>query len=323
MELLDESTIAAWRENYAKRLFLDKLENCEYFPKYIHIETVDGCNSKCLMCPRSLDNKKKFEYMDDQTFNKIVSELSLFSYCIEMIILSGNCEPLLDVKLAERVKKLKSAGMKRVQFSTNASLLTEARIMELVDSGIDDLRVSLDGFTKETYEKIRRGLNYDIVKKNVLKLIEIREKMDWNVEFRFRMVELEENKTEREEWQAYWKSMLKNTDKVQFIPADPWGEYGMEEKERNIILLEKLPCISVFSSCSIGHDGRIRLCCYDMGQKCVLGTVEGDKANLIKEIWRGAEFRNIRNLHADGLRNQIEICRGCSGWSRDVKEDYE
>lgn len=319
MKVSEEDTINAWRDKYAKRLFLENLEDCDYFPKYIHIETVDGCNSKCLMCPRSLDNKKKFEYMDDATFDRIVSELELYSDWIEMIILTGNGEPLLDVKLAERIKKLKMAGMKRVQFSTNASLLTEARIMELVDSGIDDLRVSLDGFTKETYEKIRRGLNYEIVKQNVLNLIEIREKMNWNVEFRFRMMELEENKAERKEWLDYWRGKLKDTDKIQFIPADPWGEYGLEERERNVSLFAKLPCISVFSSCSIGHDGRIRLCCYDMGQKCVIG----DKMDSIREVWQGSKFRNIRELHAKGLRNEIEICRGCSGWSRDVKEEYE
>ena len=68
----------------------------------------------------------------------------------------------------------------------------------MLDSGLDDLRISLDAHTKQTYEKIRRGLDYDVVKENVLMLIQMRDDIQSNMSIRIRMVELEENKGEKD-----------------------------------------------------------------------------------------------------------------------------
>lgn len=43
-----------------ERIFLKDLSECEYFPKYVTIETVDGCNARCIMCPRGKENTKFF-----------------------------------------------------------------------------------------------------------------------------------------------------------------------------------------------------------------------------------------------------------------------
>ena len=256
-----------------------------------------------------------------------------------MVCLNSDGEPLLDKKIAERIRKLKDIGMKHVNISTNAQLLTKERAQELLEAGLDDIRISLDGFTKETFEKVRKGLNYDMVKENVLidhvtasgvtveintkeenvlNLIEMRNCMDSEMEIRIRMVELEENKAEREDWLAYWKSKVKDTDKVQLMPMHTWsGKIAEEEQERIIFYADK-PCISVFSSFTINYDGTVQLCDSDIEQQVVLGNIINAS---VREIWQGEKFELIRRQHANGKRNQIAICQGCDHWSREFKEN--
>ena len=147
--------------------------------------------------------------MEDEVFDKILNELSRYNDWIEMICLNSDGEPLLDKKIALRIKKLKDIGIKRVNISTNGQLLTR--------------------------EKIRAGLNYDIVKRNVLNLIEMRNNANSDLEIRIRMVELEENIQEREAWLNFWQEKVGRTDKVQLMPMHKWSGKITEEKSENIL----------------------------------------------------------------------------------------
>lgn len=305
-------------ENLAKKLNMKNLSECEYFPKYFTIETCNNCNAHCIMCPKGQKGTHSIQLMEDAVFDKIVEELHDYNHWIEMICLNSDGEPLLDKNIAARIRKLKDIGIKHVNISTNAQLLTKEKVQELLEAGLDDIRISLDGYKKETYESVRKGLNYDIVKTNVLNLIEMRNLADNNMEIRIRMVELEENAGEREEWLNYWKSKVNKTDKVQLMPMHTWSGKVAEEKRERILFYADKPCISVFSSFTINYDGIVQLCDSDIEQQVVVGDI---KKESIREIWQGEKFEKIRKHHADGERNNIEICRGCDHWSREFKEN--
>src|SRR5690348_16289288 len=59
-------------------------------------------------------------------------------------------------------------------FNTNAALLTRRRQLELIDSGLDELRVSLDPSTPETYLKVRGIPAFDRVVANIAEMIRTR-----------------------------------------------------------------------------------------------------------------------------------------------------
>ncbi len=301
-----------------ERIFLKDLSECEYFPKYVTIETVDGCNARCIMCPRGKENTKIFHYMDDETFDRIVEELKQYKDWIEMIVITGDGEPLLDKKLPDRIRKLKDIGIKYVHFSTNASLLTEEWVYRLYHSGVDDIRCSIDGFHKETYEAVRVGLNYDVVKENVLNFLRVRDELRWNIHVRIRMVGLDRNKEEQAEWMTYWKSKVWETDKVQIMPAEPWEDFGKDEREKYALIMQDTPCVALFSTIVIRADGSVQLCCLDTLWKYHMGNVMD---STIVDIWRSEKFRNYRHLHVEGRRNEIAACRGCVTWNNEFKEE--
>ena len=304
----------------AKRVFLEKLEDCRYFPKYFTIETCNNCNAHCIMCPKGQRGTRNIQLMEDRLFEKIIRELEKYNEWIEMICLNSDGEPLLDKKIAQRIRMLKEVGIKHVNISTNAQLLTEDKIYELLESGLDDLRISLDGFTKETYEKVRVGLKYDIVKSNVENLVRIRDKENSKLSIRLRMVELEENANERNDWIKYWNSVVSENDKVQLMPMHTWSGTIQEEEQKRIDFYADKPCVSVFSSFTINYDGVVQLCDSDIEQRVILGDVN---TQTIKEVWNGEKFEKIRGYHANALRNNIDICRGCDHWSRSFKESVE
>lgn len=305
-------------ENLAKKLNVKNLSECNFFPKYFTIETCNNCNAHCIMCPKGRKGTRNLELMEDSLFDKIAEELSHYNQWIEMICLNSDGEPLLDKNIAAKIRKLKEIGIKYVNISTNAQLLRKDKVQELLEAGLDDIRISIDGYQKETYEHIRKGLNYDIVKENVLNLIEMRNLAKSSMEIRIRMVELDENAGERKEWLNYWKSKVNETDKVQLMPMHTWsGKVAQEEREHILFYADK-PCISVFSSFTINYDGIVQLCDSDIEQQVVVGNVKNES---IQEIWRGEKFEWIRRCHANGERNHINICQGCDHWSREFKEN--
>lgn len=306
-----------YKQKLANRIFLNSLDECFYYPKYLTIETCNNCNARCIMCPKGIKGTKSLEIMTDELFSKLVNELSSYSNWIEAICLNSDGEPLIDKKLSKRIRVLKEIGIKKVYISTNGKLLTKNTINELLEAGLDDIRISIDAFLPETYEKIRRGLSYNEIVQNVLQLIKIRNSKYPKTEIRIRMVEMDENVSERESFLDYWNERLFATDKVQIMPAHTWSGIVSENTNKIVEFYKDKPCISVFSSFAVNYDGKVQLCDSDIEQQIVLGDVNNQ---TIKEIWQGEKFEKIRRNHICGNRNEIDICKGCDHWSRDFYE---
>src|SRR5690606_9484145 len=62
-------------------------------------------------------------------------------------------------------------GLKEISVTTNATLIGPY-IEELAALGIKDVNLSMDAVTKETFERITRRNQFDIVYENMLRLIE-------------------------------------------------------------------------------------------------------------------------------------------------------
>ena len=54
-----------------------------------------------------------------------------------------------------------------VRFFDNATLLTDKMIQKILDSGLDEIYISMEGATAYTYERIRKGANYYQVRHNI------------------------------------------------------------------------------------------------------------------------------------------------------------
>jgi MoaA/NifB/PqqE/SkfB family radical SAM enzyme len=119
--------------------------------------------------------KRKKGVMAETIFRKIVKDAVDFG--VDQIQLQGYGEPLLDTAILDRIRFVKKYGLK-VVMNTNASLLNENTARDLIEAGLDDVFISLDAHSKETYAAIRPPLDYYKVRCNVERLHSIRESMN-------------------------------------------------------------------------------------------------------------------------------------------------
>jgi molybdenum cofactor biosynthesis enzyme MoaA len=71
------------------------------------------------------------------------------------------------------------------------------------------MTISLDAYSKETYEKIRLGLNFDTTCNNIMNLVSLRKEMNSaKPRVSLVLVEMEENKKEIKKFYARWKKIV-------------------------------------------------------------------------------------------------------------------
>ena len=293
----------------AERIFLSNLDSCKKFPKYIVLNTTDICNARCVMCPHSVDSKK-LGTMKMELFLKILDELKNYSDWIERVSLFRFGEPLLDKDIYFRVEALKNIGIKEIVVSTNAQLLFPDATKKLMSAGVTDLRFSVDAFSKEVYEKIRVGLNYEKVMDNVKSAISIRNNDYPNVRIRLTYVEQPLNIQETSDFRSYWEKCLGEKDELKIVPYHSRENWSVGEKKS---VVGDRACVSVFSTMAIDNDGSVVLCCMDSKKELRLGNLTNNTES-IKSIWNSQVFDNIRMTHLQGGRDYFPFCKGCDAW---------
>ena len=82
------------------------------------------------------------------------------------MVLHGLGEPLLNKDLPQMISYLKARGT-YVLFNSNGILLNAKRGQALIDAGLDEYRLSMDGSTRETYAHVRGVDAFDKIWRNI------------------------------------------------------------------------------------------------------------------------------------------------------------
>ncbi|MGE4267716.1 MAG: radical SAM/SPASM domain-containing protein [Deferribacterales bacterium] len=154
-------------ENYTKFKASGKKVKVDYMPVKADIENVSRCNFRCAHClfpsygrysraeDLSLDDFKSF--IDDQ-------------YGLVEIKIQGIGEPFLQKEFPDMVKYASERYI-WVRTTTNGSVLhLNENYKRIIDANVGELQVSFDGATKETFEKIRTGADFNRIVDNCKKL---------------------------------------------------------------------------------------------------------------------------------------------------------
>ena len=139
---------------YRYRFNHPKQSVIESYPIDIIAELANVCNLRCSMCFQSdaelpVSKTTKVSYMTMDTFKKIVDESA--KHHLPALKLSWRGETMLHKNFVEMIKYAKSKGILEVTTLTNGTLLDEAMCRAIVDSRLDQIVVSIDGITKETF----------------------------------------------------------------------------------------------------------------------------------------------------------------------------
>ncbi len=119
-------------------------------PVCLYLEITNRCNLLCDTCPRTFEELEPPADMSWSLFTRIVDQIP----DIGRVVLHGVGEPMLVRDLPRMIRYLKDRGT-YVLFNTNGTLLQPKKFQALIDTGLDELRVSLDAADRASYLRVR------------------------------------------------------------------------------------------------------------------------------------------------------------------------
>lgn len=151
------------------------------YPFEIQFSGEHRCNLRCVQCGATVERNSGIEPLMDQRlpqrslerFRKIAVGLPYW----EWLSLTGSGETLINPELPQILEMLAGPRESRVAFNTNGTLWTEERAEMVVKAGVDEIRFSMDGATKETFERIRVNARFEKVLEAVRTLVRVRDQL--------------------------------------------------------------------------------------------------------------------------------------------------
>jgi MoaA/NifB/PqqE/SkfB family radical SAM enzyme len=135
--------------------FLLKHTKSYGLPDYMQIETTSKCNAKCIMCSHYFTENKNTDNLSNETISNLADCLP---EC-RTISLNGMGEPFISPYVSEQIDYYVGFGIRMVT-NTNLSVLNK-RLVEQIRENFDWIEISCDGSEKNTYEAIRKNLNFE------------------------------------------------------------------------------------------------------------------------------------------------------------------
>lgn len=136
-------------------------------PRNLYLEVTNRCNLKCKAC---ILYKGSWEPPRDITLDELIHITDQLPK-LERIALHGIGEPLLNKDLSTMIRYLKNRGVS-VQFNSNGILLDESRQIDLMATGLDELRISLDAASPQGYKAMRNSNQFDQIVKNLRSFVD-------------------------------------------------------------------------------------------------------------------------------------------------------
>ena len=147
------------------RKVVARLERSEYalsLPSELQIEPTNRCNMRCNACKRTHVRLARDADLTLADYRHIVRDLPR----LERVAFQLNGEPLLCDDVFAMIRHAVDAGARTVM-NSNATLLDRRRRHALLDCGLHELRVSLDGASREAVERMAGADVLEVVSRGV------------------------------------------------------------------------------------------------------------------------------------------------------------
>jgi MoaA/NifB/PqqE/SkfB family radical SAM enzyme len=232
-------------------------------------------------------------------------------------------EPFVNPDLLAMIRYAKA--MKTVVLtSTNGHFLDSREEAErLVASGLDDLIISLDGASSETYQKYRTGGNFNKVIRGIRHLVAAKRRLGSKqpyIELQFLL--MKHNQHEIGNFRALARELRVNKISLKTVQVESleqsqrflpqrraYRRYTMDGNSLRLKGRIRNNCRWIWFCPVINSDGTVCACCFDKDNAFPLGNVFQSKS--LAEIWHGKRYRAFRHriLHS---RAQLPLCQNCS-----------
>lgn len=264
------------------------------FPKNLMIELTNACNLRCSMCYNRL-MKRKRGFMDADTYRLILDNAKELG--IKMVGLYTTGESFLHPRIFDFIKLAKEMGFEYVYITTNGSVLNEEKIKRIFDSGLDSIKFSIDGTSRESYEKIRIGGNFEKLYNNMKMLRETRDKMKSKLKIYASFVLTNENYHELKKFKDFWKRLI---DEVMIVVVG--NQSNLQAEEFNKLIPGKLKakivktrdyCNLLWNRIIMTYEGKFTICSEDFEADLIYGDIYNES---MKDAWNNEKMKKFRSM---------------------------
>ena len=305
----------------------------DYLPIKLDIENVSRCNFACTMCAVSKwEHGKRAGDMSFEDFKKLIDE----QYGLIEIKLNGLGEALMQGDVYFEMIKYARKKHIWVRMTTNASLLhLRDNYKKLIDSGVNEIDISIDGHDQQTFEGIRIQSDFNKVIDNCRLLNSYceskkitRTKM-WTLVQKGNVANLDKH-LHLAKWMGF-KHVVFSTNLHGW--ADP--ELEKRNKEEQVNLSED----DFKHLIELGENLEIRVSFWDVNDKfetkpgkrcpwpfsravvtsdlrtvpcCMIGDpdkYEIGKGKTFMQNWKSVEYQDFRKAHLEG--KIPDVCKAC------------
>lgn len=314
------------------------------FPRQLELEISTECTKKCIHCehtwwkPESQPRKRL-------TYDQVIRVLEQFPNLrwVSLVGEGGSFEHPDMLRLLKYVK-----GREIMCYMVDhLSDWTDETVKAVIENDMDGISISLDAGSRETYEKLKVGCDFENVKRNIRKLVEEKRKRKTPIpEMMFTFIAMKRNVNEIPDYVDLIASLGTRKDfgagsrvgvvrllafkqilqlQIDDIPQEIIDETLRRAKKNDLFVnftgtnvREALPeptCCMAWMEPYIFMEGFISQCCAvfisnnrDFIRKYSLGNVfEKD----FKECWNSRPYRNLRYLINKPDKPIPIQCAGC------------
>lgn len=299
-------------------------------PYVLYIDPCGMCNFNCNFCPcyrSTYRAKERHTMMDFGLFQKVVDDMAEFEDQVKVVYLYGFGEPLMNPEIIRMARYLKDKQVCReIRIYTNGTLLNPEMNQKLADSGIDLIRVSLEGLTSADYQATCvANIDFDRLVENIADLF-ARTRGKCEVSVKVANVSI---KTEADAEKFY--DIFEPISDYRFIEdiVEGWPEFEeivlpegsvnadewiWRKKDRKGYTI----CTYSMTNMVVYANGYVGACPADWK----FGTQYGDvHENSLKELWNSPKLRELQLKHLERKRHEIDVCRNCKCCGYDNVDD--
>lgn len=230
-----------------------------------HLELTDKCNFNCSFCKSvRRQNKTSIDFDIALKCMDIMKGQTIHGVYLNSVQFNGSGEALLYPRLDEMILEARKR-FSMAEFVTNASLLTEDRIVKLLNTDIDMIEISLTGITPEVYQYFQgSGIPYDKCVKqletvitNVKNLVKKRDEMNKHTYIRLRYIRSRElgSYTQFKKYVKFWKDT--GIDEIFVTALWDFSRKIITKKQKK---LKVIRCHCMNSPMKVNADGNVFSC---------------------------------------------------------------
>ena len=265
------------------------------------VETTAKCNLYCPMCPRETHKQPKAD-MAEEVFERLVRESGSTA---EHMMLIGLGEPFMDPRIFERIEFCHRHSISTL-LSTNGTFLDERVAERVLASPLEQITLSFDGASKESFEFYRKGAKFEKVRDNFVRFAEMKRARGSNLQLVVQMVRMERNAGEVAEFVRFWRGVA-GVDQVRIKEDEtnmlrPDAGHAAEDWQHPCHYLWRGPMY-------VKQNGDVYPCCQSyMLDGAPLGNIAEQS---LAGIWNSPEMQRMRRAHTSGRAGEIGICARC------------